>query len=164
MEKINVMQTVNLSSPHLFGLLVTEDTDNKLNVMGVSWFSFASLKPPKMIFCLGQKGYTGEVIKETGKATLCLVTEEIKKEAFACCKSSGRDADKFNELDLEAVYAEGFEVPAVKGSKLAWALKTCDTMKAGDHDVFLADVTDAAVLSDKKALYAFEGYSELRVV
>lgn len=164
MKKIEIMETVALSSPHLFGLLVTRSEDGRRNVMGVSWFSFASLKPAKMVFCLGSKGYTGEVIGKTGVATLCLPTEQIEKKAMACCKSSGRDTDKIASLGLETILPEGFDVPAIVGSRIAWALKLDQTMQAGDHTVFLADITAAAQLSDEPSLYAFGGYSELKSV
>lgn len=38
MEIIDISKTVSLSSPHLFALRVSEDTDGKNNIMGVSWF------------------------------------------------------------------------------------------------------------------------------
>ncbi len=164
MEIIDIAKTLKLSSPHLFALLVSKDDSGKNNVMGVSWYSFASLKPPKMVLCLSDKGQTGKLIKQTQNFTLCLPTEQIKDEAFACCKSSGRDTDKIKELGLELIMPEGFEVPAVKGSKIAWTLKLDDTMQAGDHTVFLADIQSAAKFSDEKNLYAFEGYRELKTI
>ncbi len=164
MDKIDIMNTVKLSSPHLFGLLVTQDDDSGLNVMGVSWFCFASLKPPMMLLCLSKKGYSGSVLEKTKKATLCLITEDIKQEALQCCRCSGRDTDKFEEFGINTVSIDGFSVPAVEESRIAWALELSDTMDAGDHIVYLTEIKDAAQLSEKDALYAFEGYRELRTI
>lgn len=62
------------------------------------------------------------------------------------------------------ILPEGFDVSAVKGSKIAWALKLENTMQAGDHTVFLADIKGAASFSQEKSLYAFEGYRELKTL
>lgn len=164
MKQLQIKDSVKLSSPHLFGLLVSKDREDKLNVMGVSWFCFASLKPPKMILCLSNKGYTGELLKQNGLATLCLPTERIKEKALSCCRCSGRDVDKMSEFGLTTLLPEGFDVPAVEGSKIAWALKLEKTMTAGDHTVYQADITAAAVLCDEQSLYAFDGYKDLKTI
>ncbi len=164
METIKIMDTVALSSPHLFALLVSSDADKNYNVMGVSWFSFASLKPPKMLFCLGAKGYTGELIKQTKNFTLCLPTQAIKEKAMGCCKTSGRNTNKIDELGFELILPDGFDVPAVIGSKIAWALKLDHTTSAGDHTVYIADIISAAKFSEEKSLYAFEGYRQLKTL
>ena len=162
--KVKIQNTIKMSSPHLFALLVTQDSGGNTNVMGVSWYCFASLRPPKMVVCLGNKGYSGQLIKETDRFALCLPTEAIKDKAMACCKCSGRDTDKIREFALDLIMPEGFKVPAVKGSKLVWELSLTDTMPAGDHTVYLADIMRAAKLSDDKNLYAFDGYKELKTI
>ena len=164
MGKIDIMSTVKLSSPHLFGLLVTQGSDSRLNAMGVSWFSFASLKPPMLLLCLSKKGHSGSVLEKTKKATLCLVTEDTKQKAMECCRCSGRDTDKLIKFDIKTQSIEGFSVPAVEKSRVAWALELSDTMDAGDHVVYLTQIKDAAQLSEKDALYAFDGYKELRTI
>lgn len=105
-----------------------------------------------MLFCLSKKGHTGSVLERTGKATLCLETEKIKNEAMECCKCSGSDTDKFEKLGLESTLPVGFDVPALEGSKLEWAFEIEDTMQARDYIVFLGNITDAALISDKSTL------------
>lgn len=164
MKKLDIKDTIKLSSPHLFGLLVSKNEEDKLNIMGVSWFCFASLKPPKMILCLSNKGYTGELIKQNGLATLCLPTERIKEKALCCCRCSGRDVDKLSKFGLTTILPDEFDVPAIEGAKIAWALKLEKTMLAGDHTVYQADIVAAAMLSDEKSLYAFDGYRDLKTI
>jgi len=164
MQIIEIKETVSLSSPHLFGLLVSQGKDGKNNIMGVSWFSFASLKPPKMIMCLGKKGYTSQLIKETKNFTLCLPTEPIKEKALLCCSSTGRSVDKAAKFDIDLVLPQGFAVPVVKSSKIAWQLTLDDTIQSGDHNIIMADIVGAVKLSDDKSLYAFDGYKDLRTI
>ena len=163
MKVIDIPRSLQYSLPHLFALLVTEDAD-KRNVMAVSWFCFASMKPPKLLVCLSNKGYSGELIRKAGQFTLCVPTESIKDKAMEAGRSSGRTADKAARLGFEWVLPEGFKIPAVAGSRVAWSLALCDTMMAGDHTVYLADVNSAALVSEQESLYAFNGYRELRTL
>ncbi len=163
MNIITIPQSLPYSLPHLFALLATEDAD-KHNVMAVSWFCFASMKPPKLLVCLSNKGYSGELIRKSGRFTLCVPTESIKDKALEAGRCSGRTADKTALLDFEWVWPEGFAVPAVAGSRVAWSLTLCDTMAAGDHTVFLADINAAALVSEQDGLYAFNGYRELHAL
>ena len=163
MKAIDIPRSLRYSQPHLFALLVTEDAD-KRNVMAVSWFCFASMKPPKMLACLSDKGYSGELIRQAGRFTLCVPTELIKDKAMEAGRCSGRTVDKAVQLGFEWVLPEGFDVPAAAGCRLAWALTLCDTMAAGDHTVYLADINAAALGSELDGLYAFNGYKELRAL
>ena len=163
MKSIDIRSTLGLSAPHPFALLVTQGTD-RYNVMAVSWFCFASMKPPKLLVCLSNKGYSGELIRKAGRYTLCVPTESIRDKAMEAGRCSGRSMDKADKLGFEWIWPEDFEVPVPVGSRLAWSLALCDTMGAGDHTVYLADITAAALVSDRDALYAFDGYRELRAI
>ena len=160
MKSMDIPRSLQYSQPHLFGLLVTEDA-GKCNVMAVSWFCFASMKPPKMLVCLSNKGYSGELIHKSGRFTLCVPTESIKDKAMEAGRCSGRTVDKAVQLGFEWVLPEGFDVPATAGCRLAWSLTLCDTMPAGDHTVYLADINAAALGSELDGLYAFNGYRKL---
>lgn len=162
--EITVAQLVVQSSPHLFALLVSKGKDEKINIMGVSWFCFASLNPPLMLFSLGNKGHTGKLIRETGEFTVCLPTALIKSQAYMTCKSSGADTDKVRSSGLKLIPCEGFAVPPVEKSKLAWSLKLQNTMPAGDHTVYLAEIQRAVRFSDENQLYAFNGYKAIDTI
>ena len=164
MKKISIMDTVKLSGPHPFAMLVSQKPNGKLNVMGVSWYSFVSLAPPKMLVCLGSQSFSGEMVRATGVFTLCLPTEKIADEAMRCCGSSGRDTDKVEALGLDMVLPEGFDVHAIADAKIAWALKLEAAIPLGDHTLYIADIAAAAQFSHDPQLLAFEGYTQLKPI
>ncbi len=164
MRKISVAESAKLSSPHLFALALSKDLNGKINIMGLSWLTFASFNPGKILISISQKSYTNENIKNTGFFTLCLALEEIKNEAFKCCLSSGRKNDKLKETGLELLEIEGFKVPAVKKCSVAWSLEVTDTIEAGDHTVFISDIKETVLVNDEKHLLAFDGYKRLDTV
>lgn len=160
MEIIPAKQSIGAFSPQHFGLVLTDDGE-KLNIMAVSWFTFASTNPPKITLALSKKGYTGETITKTGKATLVLPVKSAAKAAYACGTSSGRTNDKISQTGLTPLEIEGFSVPAIEESSMAWSLELIDIFDAGDHNIFLMEIKCAAKIKEEACLYAMGGYSKL---
>lgn len=52
-----------MSSPHTFALLVSKNIKGVVNVMGVSWWTFISNKPSKLMVSIGEKSYTNSNFK-----------------------------------------------------------------------------------------------------
>ncbi len=164
MKNITVMESAKRTSPHLFALILSKDTKNKVNIMALSWFTFVSFDPAKMLVSISQKSYTNENIKKSGLFTLCLALEEIKEQAFQCGLSSGRTNDKLKENKLELLEVESFKVPALKKCSVAFALEVTDRVEAGDHTVFVADIMESVLINEGKNLLAFDGYEKLDTV
>lgn len=164
MKNISVFESAKLTSPHLFSLVLSKDQKNKINIMALSWFTFVSFDPAKMLVSISQKSYTNENIKKSGFFTLCFASEEIKEEAFQCGISSGRDKDKLKENNLDLLDIKGFQVPALKKCSVAFFLEVTDTVEAGDHSIFIADIKESVLVNEEKNLLAFNGYERLDVV
>jgi flavin reductase (DIM6/NTAB) family NADH-FMN oxidoreductase RutF len=161
MQKISFMESLGLSGPHPFGMLVTRAADGKLNVMSISWFTFLSLAEPKMALAISAKGYTNEVLKATKKASLCLAGEKLKIQGMQCGGCSGREVDKAEAFHLEFEEAEGIGIPVLKHAALSWALELAETIETGDHTLFICNITATAANPQDKHLLAFDAYSRL---
>lgn len=162
-KKITIKESVELSSPHPYALLVTKAGD-EVNIMGVSWFTFVSMNPGKIAFSISNKCYTKEMIDKGAKAVLCLPDESIAEQAFACGKQTGRGKNKAEELGIKLISIDGFACPAAADSAVAWMLEVSGSADAGDHTLYIAKITDAAGNPDNKHLYSFDGYNRLDTV
>jgi len=162
MKQITVGESAYLSSPHLFAAIVTKGS--KINVMGVSWFTLVSMRDAKLLFCISSRGYTGGVINETKKASLCMVTEEIKDAVMDCCRVSGANTDKVDSIALKIQEIEGFGTPVLEGAGVCWDLELSESVAAGDHTVFIMDIKNAVQLNDAPHVMAFEGYKRLDTI
>ncbi len=154
-------ESAQLTSPHLFGALLTKDSAGKVNVMGISWFTYVSLRDGKMLFCTSNKGYTGKVIRETEKATFCVITKELSDKLLQCCKCSGAVCDKVSELGIELVCEEGFDVPLLRGAGVSFAMTLDQAVDAGDHGVYIMDVLKVVCDEEGPYVYAYDGYKRL---
>lgn len=164
MKEISFGQSAALSGPHLFAAIVTRNETGQANIMGVSWFSFVSMKDGKLLFCTSNKGYTGGVIQKTKKASLCMVTEDIKEKVLQCCTCSGSATNKIEAFGISLDTCDGFDVPVVSGAGVCWALELSDSMIAGDHTIYVMDVKKTILLEDKPHVMAFDGYKRLATV
>jgi flavin reductase (DIM6/NTAB) family NADH-FMN oxidoreductase RutF len=161
LEQIDLSTSVNLSSPHPFALLVSK-SDEVVNVMGISWFTFISLKPGKMVFSISKKSYTNELIKDY--VSLCLPVEKIKKEAYECGTQTGRGINKAKQLGIELVYLKDYSTPVVAESSVAWILEVSSTLNVGDHTLYITDIKNIVGKLEKNNLYSFDGYKRLESI
>ncbi|BDF57195.1 hypothetical protein CE91St36_00120 [Christensenellaceae bacterium] len=164
MKEISFGESAALSGPHLFAAIVTRGENGKVNIMGVSWFTFVSLKDGKLLFCTSNKGYTGGVIQKTKNASLCMVSEAMKDKVLQCCSCSGSNTDKTAEFDIALKPCDGFEVPVLAGAGVCWALELDNMMEAGDHTIYVMNVKKTVLLSDAPHVMAFDGYRRLATV
>ena len=161
MEKISIGQAERLTSPAPFGLLCTVRDDGSANLMAISWWTYLSNHPATIGVCLSGKGLSHSLIEEKGEFTLSIVGEELKDSAIKCGTCSGRTVDKPAEFGIELVPSETVSVPAVKGSRVIFECRLVNSIPAGDHIFYVAEVVNALGDSSVRHLYAFDGYGRL---
>ncbi|BDF58905.1 hypothetical protein CE91St36_17220 [Christensenellaceae bacterium] len=164
MKELTLGQSAKLTSPHLFAAIVTKDGSGRVNIMGASWITFASLKDAKMVFCISNSGYTGGVVQTTKKASLCFVTEKVADKIFKCCTTSGRTTDKIKGFDIRLTEPDGFDVPVPEGTGVAFSLELDEVVGGCDHGIYVCSVKKAVQLSQEPVVMAFDGYSRIGIL
>ena len=102
------------------------------------------------------KNNTADIIKKTGKFNVSVLTEEAPYSLFeAFGFRSGRDVDKFAEVSYNDRLANGIRyIP--KYTNAVFGCEVIQTIDLGVSTLFIANVVDAKVLSDKpSATYAY---------
>lgn len=111
--------------------------------------------PTRVAISVINANYTCDLIKESGIATLSILDESITFDTIKHFgMQSGRDVDKMSALQLP-VDEQG--IPYLGwGACAVLSLKVVDSKDLGSHTLFIAEVTDGKVLSDKKPItYAY---------
>jgi flavin reductase (DIM6/NTAB) family NADH-FMN oxidoreductase RutF/DNA-binding GntR family transcriptional regulator len=113
--------------------------------------SSLSLEPPMLLVCLNQRSSTQEAIHASGRFGVNILDENqgIVAERFA----SSRGADKFAGLNVER---GDRQVPLLADSLAYCECRVAESVVAGTHRVFLADVT-RAVAREGSPLTYFRG-------
>lgn len=114
-------------------------------------------EPNRIAIAVNKANYTHDMVLETGKFTVSVLSEEAKFELFQRFGfQSGRDVDKLADFQ-EHIARDGNGVVYVTQGANAWiSCQVVSTMDLGTHTLFVADVLDGGVLSQApSATYAY---------
>ena len=92
------------------------------------------------------------MIRETGEFVVNLVTRDLTFAADYCGVRSGRDVDKFSEMDLTPQPSQHIAAPGIAESPVNLECRVTQVIPLGSHDLFLAEVVavdvDEALLDE----------------
>jgi len=136
-----------------YGLfVVSARTGEKDNGCIINTVQQITQEPLKLSVAINKDNFTHDMIKESGVFNISVLTESVPFEVFERFGfKSGRDTDKFDGVD----YAERSENGILYLTKYTNGLisgKVIEAVDCGTHTLFVADVTEAKILSDEKSV------------
>lgn len=136
-----------------YGLfVVSARTGGKDNGCIINTVQQITQEPLKLSVAVNKDNFTHDMIKESGVFNISVLTESVPFEVFERFGfKSGRDTDKFDGVD----YAERSENGILYLTKYTNGLisgKVIEAVDCGTHTLFVADVTEAKILSDEKSV------------
>lgn len=121
------------------------------NIITVAWTGTICTNPAMVYISVRPERYSYQMIKESGEFVVNLTTEKLVKATDYCGVKSGRDVDKWKEMNLHQVKAETLEYsPLILESPVNIECKVVEIKELGSHHMFLANVT--AVHADEAYL------------
>ena len=121
------------------------------NIITVAWTGTICTNPAMVYISVRPERYSYQMIKESGEFVINLTTEKLVKATDYCGVKSGRDVDKWKEMNLHQVKAETLEYsPLILESPVNIECKVIEIKELGSHHMFLANVT--AVHADEAYL------------
>lgn len=111
--------------------------------------------PNRITVAVNKDNYTHDMIKNTGVFNVSVLTEGATFETFQNFGfQSGREADKLAKITFSR--AENGVVYLTDKVNAVISGKVCREIDMGTHTIFVADVTDAKVLSeDESVTYSY---------
>jgi len=123
--------------------------DGEANIITVAWTGTICSDPAMLYISVRPERYTYHMIKETGEFVVNLTTEKLARATDWCGVKSGRDVDKWKEMQLTKGKAEELAyAPIIKESPVNIECRVKEVNELGSHHMFIAEV--AAVLADEK--------------
>lgn len=138
----------NMLYPLPVVMVSVADKEGKPNIITIGWAGTVCTNPPMVSISVRPERYSYPLLEETGEFVINLTTKELTYAADYCGVKSGRDVDKFKELQLTALPAEKVGAPLIAESPVNIECKVRQVLPLGSHDMFLADVV--AVHADEK--------------
>lgn len=132
------------------------DEEGKTNIITVAWAGTICTNPPMLSISVRPERYSYDILKRTREFVVNLTTEELAYATDYCGVKSGRDVDKFREMNLHVEKASQVQAPLIAESPVNIECKVRKIEELGSHHMFLADVVavnvDEAYLNEKNKL------------
>lgn len=133
-------------------LVTVADQHGKQNIFTVAWAGTVCSTPAMVSISVRPERFSHHMIEETGEFVINLTTKELTYATDYCGVKSGRDMDKFQELNLHTMQAEKVNAPLLMESPVNMECIVKQTIRLGSHDMFLAEVV--AVHADERFMDA----------
>lgn len=135
-----------------YGLFMLTSTDGKKqNGCIVNTVAMITDNPKRITVFVNKTNYTEELIRKTGVLNVSILTESTPFSVFEQFGfSSGRDTDKFANTNYPTTENGLYYLPEHTNAVLSG--KVVGVHDYGTHTLFVAEVTEAKVLSEEKSV------------
>lgn len=125
-------------------VLVSSAHGERRNVMAAAWSMPLDFDPPKVTVVIDKSTLTRELVDASGEFVLNIPARKLAAETVAVGSRSGRDGDKFAELNLATFPAEKVAAPLLDGC-VGWL--ECKVIpephNQQTYDLYIAEVVAA---------------------
>lgn len=123
--------------------------EDKPNIITIAWAGTVNSQPPMVSVSIRKERFSHHLIKESGEFVVNLVDEQLCRACDYCGVKSGRDVDKFAEMELTAMPALGLEhAPAIAQAPVYLSCKVRHVLELGCHDMFIGEIVGVQVRED----------------
>lgn len=117
-------------------------TPDEYNIITLSWLGTICTNPPMCYISVRPERYSYEIIKRNMEFVINITTEELARATDWCGVKSGKDFNKFEEMNLTVGKASVVEAPIIEQSPLNIECRVKEIIKLGSHDMFIANVVN----------------------
>ena len=109
----------NMLYPLPAAMVSCQRENERPNIITVAWAGTICSDPAMVSISVRPERFSYDIIKDSGKFVVNLVTESLVKACDWCGVRSGRDHDKFAEQMLTPFVSEYMHVPAIAESMIS---------------------------------------------
>ena len=117
----------------------------KPNIITLAWVGTVCSDPAMVSVSIRPERYSYDIIRETGEFVINLTTEDLLYATDYCGVKSGRDIDKFQEMNLTPLPSEKISAPGIAESPVCIECKVKNELELGSHTMFVAEVVGITV-------------------
>lgn len=117
----------------------------KPNIVTVAWTGTICSDPAMVSISVRPERYSHDIIEETGEFVINLVTKDLTYATDYCGVRSGRDVDKFKEMNLTPLPSKMIDAVGIEESPVNIECKVVEVKKLGSHDMFITEVVNVTV-------------------
>jgi flavin reductase (DIM6/NTAB) family NADH-FMN oxidoreductase RutF len=134
--------------PYGLFLLTAKDGDDVASGT-VNWVTQTSFKPPLVAVAIKQDSHPYAVVKAAGNFALNVLADDQKDVAQAFFGTVRPEGSKLGPVSFKA---GSTGAPVINEAPAYWECKVVKVVEEGDHHIFVGEVVDAGVNSEKRAI------------
>ena len=115
------------------------------NIITIAWAGTICSSPAMVSISVRPERYSYDIIKESGEFVINLVNKDLTFAADYCGVKSGREVDKFKEMNLTPQPSQNISAPGIAESPVNIECKVTEIKHLGSHDIFMAEVVNVTV-------------------
>jgi flavin reductase (DIM6/NTAB) family NADH-FMN oxidoreductase RutF len=145
MSKKQYWRPGNMLYPVPAVMVSVQRPGEKPNIITVAWAGTVCSDPVMVSISVRKQRYSYDILKETGEFVINLVTKDLVYAADYCGVRSGRDVDKYQEMNLTVLPSQKIGAPGIDESPLNMECRVKQVIELGSHDMFIAEVVGVTV-------------------
>jgi flavin reductase (DIM6/NTAB) family NADH-FMN oxidoreductase RutF len=118
------------------------ETPEEFNIITISWTGTICSDPPMCYISVRQGRHSYDILKRTGEFVINLTTKDLAYSTDWCGVRSGRQYNKFEEMNLTPGMASKVKAPTIEEAPINIECRVFDVKKLGTHDMFMAEVVN----------------------
>ena len=134
-------------------VMVSCGDEEEKNIITIGWTGIVNSEPPMTYVSVRESRHSHKLISKTGEFVINLTTEDLAYATDWCGVKSGRDVDKFAEMNLTPVKGDHVSCPMIKESPVNLECKVTEIHKYPSHDMFVAEIVglhvDESIMDEK---------------
>ncbi len=119
--------------------------NEKANIITVAWAGTICTNPAMLSISVRPERYSYDIIKETKEFVVNLVTSDLAYATDYCGVKSGRDVDKFKEMNLHKSISKVVKAPGIEESPVNIECRVVEIKELGSHHMFIAEVVSVNI-------------------
>lgn len=118
---------------------------SEYNIFTVAWVGTICSDPPMCYISVRPQRNSYSIIKKNMEYVINLTTKEMAFPTDWCGVRSGRDYNKFKEMNLTPGECSIIKAPLIEESPLCIECRVKEVLSLGSHDMFISDVVNIRV-------------------
>ncbi len=118
------------------------ENEAEYNMLTIAWVGTICTNPAMCYISVRPERHSYPIICRTGEFVINLTNEALARSTDWCGVKSGKDFNKFAEMNLTPIRGEKVNAPIIAEAPLSIECKVKEIIPLGSHDMFLAEVVN----------------------
>ena len=141
-------------------LVTCGSTPEEYNVFTAAWTGTICSDPAMCYVSIRPERFSHAIVTRNMEFTINLTTRHLARATDWCGVRSGRDYNKFAEMNLTPMKGVKVDAPYINEAPMSIECRVKQIIHLGTHDMFIADVMN--VLADKRFIDPQTGEFDLK--